>query len=118
MNFYIPNECISFILKLSSTLKATINILGSIIENLLSKIQLIHPHSNGKFIWDIIVFIIRIILLIIVPLDIGFQTGILFNSEYGITVVINVIIQLDFLVRSCTIHFLNGKLITNRLTIL
>ena len=79
---------------------------------------MVHPNSNGKFVWDIAVFIIRIILLIIVPLDIGFQTGILFNSEYGITVVINVIIQLDFLVRSCTIHFINGKLITNRLTIL
>ena len=78
------------------------------IQNVFSKIPLIHPESNKKLIWDAILFMIRILLLVLVPLDIGFKTRLMFHSLQGVSILITIMIILDFLIRINTISYLNG----------
>ncbi|KAM3146296.1 hypothetical protein pb186bvf_001641 [Paramecium bursaria] len=108
----------SRIVSLKKNIVIAYNVVFKQIQNVFSKIPLIHPESNRKLIWDAILFIIRILLLVLVPLDIGFQTRLMFHSLQGLSVWITITIILDLFVRINTVSYLNGQAIVDRMKIL
>ena len=45
----------------------------------LSKIPQFHPESPKKLMWDYFITLIRLILLVLIPLEIAYVPGILFE---------------------------------------
>ncbi|KAM3142008.1 hypothetical protein pb186bvf_005881 [Paramecium bursaria] len=93
--------------------------IESVKKNLLyvmTLVPLIHPESKHKMRWDYFVSLLRIIMLIIVPLDIGFQTK--FMNRSFLTFLIMFIIVVDFIIRINTICFIKGQAIRERSQIL
>lgn len=72
----------------------------------MTLVPLIHPESKHKMRWDYFVSLLRIIMLIIVPLDIGFETNFMDRSFF--TLIIMFIIVVDFIIRINTICFIKG----------
>lgn len=64
--------------------------------------------------WDYFATCIRIILVLLVPLEISFETAILFHSAQALTEFIIVTIVLDIVVRINTVYYLNGVAIVDR----
>lgn len=87
------------------------------ITDSLSKIPLIHPESEHKMIWDYCATFIRIVLIILIPLEISFKPLILFESGIIFTIFALIIMILDILLRLNTVYYLNGKAIYDRMMI-
>jgi hypothetical protein len=45
----------------------------------INKIPVIHPESTKKLIWDYFMTSLRIVLMILLPMEIAFQPGIVFE---------------------------------------
>ncbi|CAD8116581.1 unnamed protein product [Paramecium sonneborni] len=84
------------------------------ITNVVSKIPIIQPENDFKLYWDIFASLFRVILVILVPLEISFETKILFQNYIGVTLTILIILQLDLFIRINTLCYQNGKAITDR----
>lgn len=65
-------------------------------------------------IWDFFASFFRIILVLLIPLEIAFEPGILFFNYIFLTALIIVILQIDFLIRINTLSYRNGAAIQNR----
>ena len=46
----------------------------------ISKIPLLNPDSKRKLVWDYFMTALRIVLMILIPLEIGFEPGIVFDE--------------------------------------
>ncbi|CAD8147432.1 unnamed protein product [Paramecium pentaurelia] len=85
----------------------------SILED-LNKIPLIHPESKQKLIWDYFMTALRIVLMILLPLEIAFQPGIVFEKAQIFTSVTILLTILDMIVRLNTVYYEDGKAINDR----
>ena len=81
----------------------------------LTKIPLIYPESRGKYLWDNFAFIMRLLLLTLIPLDIGFGVNFMFYKGMPLTIIITFMIIIDFLLRINTMCFINGIAAEDRL---
>ena len=81
----------------------------------LTKIPLIYPESRGKYLWDNLAFMMRLLLLTLIPLDIGFGVNFMFQRGIPLTILITFMIIIDFLLRINTMCFINGVAAEDRL---
>ncbi|CAD8116561.1 unnamed protein product [Paramecium sonneborni] len=100
--------------QMKSRLKIMKKNIFDIITTLVNKIPIIQPESRFKMIWDFFASFFRIILVLLIPLEIAFDPGILFVHYIYLTALIIVILQIDFLIRINTLSYRNGAAIQNR----
>ncbi|CAD8105660.1 unnamed protein product [Paramecium sonneborni] len=84
------------------------------LQNLIDKIPLIQSESLFKMQWDLFAVVFRIILVFLIPLEVAFQTQIMFDKNIILSIIIIVILIMDFLIRINTQQYLNGQAIKDR----
>lgn len=72
------------------------------------KIPQVHPESTSKLIWDYCTTIVRMILLIMIPLEISFQPLLLFDRLIPLTILLMFILVMDTIIRLNTIRYIKG----------
>lgn len=80
----------------------------------INKIPVIHPESTKKLIWDYFMTSLRIVLMILLPLEIAFQPGIVFEEANIFTAVTILLTIVDTLIRLNTVYYVDGKAINDR----
>lgn len=83
-------------------------------EFLLNKIPIITPESYTKWIWDIILGVIRIYFIIMIPIDLAFNNNILSDTSFGFTVLSSILFMIDICLRLNTAFFKMGVLQISR----
>ncbi|CAD8179143.1 unnamed protein product [Paramecium pentaurelia] len=83
----------------------------------LSKIPQFHPESPNKLMWDYFITIIRLILLILIPLEIAYTPGILFVQILPLTTLLSSLLLFDVLIRLNTICYIKGHAVLDRFEI-
>ena len=71
---------------------------------------IIHPYENYKIFWDLIHFLLMILLFLYLPLDIVFE----FESSKNLRIFLSCFLMFDNLLGFSTAYFQHGKLITDR----
>ncbi|CAD8097569.1 unnamed protein product [Paramecium sonneborni] len=85
-----------------------------ICQTIINLIPLIQPESLFKIYWDLFAVIFRIILVILIPLEVSFHTQIMFMNSRPLTILICIVLIMDFFIRINTQHYLNGQAIRDR----
>ncbi|KAM3131944.1 hypothetical protein pb186bvf_015957 [Paramecium bursaria] len=101
--------------QLKDRIEKHIEVFGRFIHQWIQLIPLFHPESNCKIVWDYFAVFFRIIMLTLVPLDIGYSTS--FMDQSLITLFMIFIIMLDFTVRINTVCYIKGVAIKDRIQI-
>ncbi|CAD8200380.1 unnamed protein product [Paramecium pentaurelia] len=104
----------SIIEQMKSRLKIMKKNFLDFITTVVNRIPIVQPESRFKMIWDFFASFFRIILVLLIPLEIAFEPGILFINYIFLTALIIVILQIDFLIRINTLQYRNGAAIQNR----
>ncbi|CAD8086638.1 unnamed protein product [Paramecium primaurelia] len=85
-----------------------------ICQTTINLIPLIQPESLFKIYWDLFAVVFRIILVILIPLEVAFHTQMLFQDNTALTVIICIVLIMDFFIRINTQQYLNGQAIRDR----
>lgn len=83
----------------------------------LSKFPQFHPESPKKLLFDYFISIIRIILLILIPLEIAYTPGIAFKELRIFTMILTTLLALEILIRLNTICYVKGHAVLDRFEI-
>ncbi|KAM3142009.1 hypothetical protein pb186bvf_005882 [Paramecium bursaria] len=102
----------SSVKKLKERFQKEIQSIKKKIGNILALVPLFHSESSYKMAWDYIAVIFRIIMLILVPIDVGYQTNFMMQGQMVLITVLLII--LDFLIRINTICFIKGQAVRDR----
>lgn len=78
------------------------------------KVPLIYPEQIGKILWDTFAAGIRIFYFFLIPLEISFNTGLIFNSIFPLTIIMILVIIFDLLLRVNTVCYESGVAVMNR----
>ncbi|CAK60746.1 unnamed protein product (macronuclear) [Paramecium tetraurelia] len=82
-----------------------------------SKIPQFHPESPKKLMWDYFITLIRLILLVLIPLEITYNPGILFHQILPLTTLLASLLLFDVLIRLNTICYVKGHAVLDRFEI-
>ncbi|CAK58155.1 unnamed protein product (macronuclear) [Paramecium tetraurelia] len=83
----------------------------------LSKIPQFHPESPNKLMWDYFITLIRLILLVLIPLEIAYVPGILFDQILALTSLLSSLLLFDVIIRLNTICYVKGHAVLDRFEI-
>lgn len=82
-----------------------------------SKFPQFHPESPKKLLFDYFISIIRIILLIVIPLEIAYTPGIAFQELRVFTMILTTLLALEIFIRLNTICYVKGHAVLDRFEI-
>ncbi|CAD8111551.1 unnamed protein product [Paramecium sonneborni] len=83
----------------------------------LSKIPQFHPESPKKLMWDYFITLIRLILLVLIPLEIAYAPGVLFEQILPLTTLLSSLLLFDVIIRLNTICYVKGHAVLDRFEI-
>lgn len=81
-------------------------------------IPLLYPENRKVIIWDILAILSKLYFLYLIPLELAWTNhSLLFNRFYTSTIVMLIILFIDFLIGLNTAYYNAGSLIIDRLEI-
>lgn len=78
-------------------------------------LPLLYPESKKLVFWDIIAILCKLYFLYLIPLELAFTNRrLLFVRYYSSTIIMLIILFIDFIIGLNTAYYKAGTLITNR----
>ncbi|CAD8190321.1 unnamed protein product [Paramecium pentaurelia] len=102
--------------------KKLLRIFKPFVDNLIQHIKalpLLYPESTKIVLWDILAISSKLYFLYLIPLELAWTNrSLLYNRYYSSTIIMLIILFIDFIVGLNTAYYNAGSLITNRIQIL
>ncbi|CAK56656.1 unnamed protein product (macronuclear) [Paramecium tetraurelia] len=117
--FQRQTSCKIFIDKLLT--KKLLRIFKPFVDNLTQHIKalpLLYPESTKIVLWDILAISSKLYFLYLIPLELAWTSrSLLYNRYYSSTIIMLIILVVDFIIGLNTAYYNAGSLITNRIQI-